>query len=94
MPWIHATLSGDVDDLLGLARDLARVTAAAAGLEPSAVIVLVTIAAASAGSGAIVTISGRGRTAEVESAIAAGVRLVVADATGNSHDVIAVVRWA
>lgn len=92
MPWIHATLSGGVVSADGLARDLARAAASAAGLDPADVIALVSVADAAAGSGALVTITGRRRDDAVEGRITDAVRRVVATSTGLGVDLVAVVR--
>jgi len=94
MPWIHATLSARVDDVNGLARELARAAATSAGLEPTDVVVLVTIADTSAGSGAVVTVSGRRRDNRVEADLIDSVRQVVASCTGLNVDLVAVVRYS
>jgi hypothetical protein len=92
MPWIHATLPSGAAPAGGLAHELARAAASAAGLEPGDVIALVTVADATAGSGALATIAGRRRDDAVEDAIANAVRQVLATATGLSPDLVGVVR--
>lgn len=92
MPWIHATLPASVDDVNGLARQVASVAALTVGLEPTDVVVLVTIADACYGSGAVVTVSGRRRDEGVEADIVEAVRRVIASGTGLSVERVSVVR--
>ena len=92
MPWIHGTLSQQVEDADRLAAALADATAAATGLEPADVVVLVTVADASSGSGAVVTVAGRRRGETAETDLAEAVRRAVAASTGLGPDLVAVVR--
>ena len=92
MPWIHVTLSQRVEDAELLAGQLADAAAAATGLVPADVVVLVTVADACSGSGAVVTVAGRARSEVAETGLSDAVRRVIADSTGLGADLVAVVR--
>ena len=92
MPWIHATLSGPVNDLDGLAATLSAVAAGAVELDAADVVALVSVAATASSPGALVVIAGRDRGRAAEAALADAVRQAVADALGVASPLVAVGR--
>ncbi len=93
MPWIHVTsTSAAAGGPSALAADLCAGVAAAAGLVPSDVVVLVDVADGSAGSGALVTVAGRRRDDATEREVVDTVRRIVARGTDLAPDLVAVVR--
>ncbi len=92
MPWIHATLSAATDDPQALAAALAREVALVTGLRPGDVVALVSVATAASGSGAVIVLAGANRGDDVEASLVDAVRRTVAEATGVSPDLVAVLR--
>jgi phenylpyruvate tautomerase PptA (4-oxalocrotonate tautomerase family) len=92
VPWITVTLARQQADPRALADELAREVAAAAGLLPDDVVVLVSVAEAAAGRGSVVTFTGRPRPADTEKAIVSAVRRVVAEISHDPPELVAVIR--
>ena len=90
MPWISVTTGPDLTDeaVHELSVEVAAAAAAALGLPPADVIVLVTRAAGISAPGAVATVSGRRRGDAAEADLAAAVRAQVGTALGVDPDLV------
>lgn len=94
MPWICVTTGPDLTDEAAheLSVEVAAAAAAAVGLSPADVVVLVTPATAVSSPGAVATVVGRRWGDAAEADLAAAVRAQVGTALGIDPDLVGVSR--